>query len=132
MAGCKFTFDDAQHEFTSVTPIYWTTRGTQNGATFGDAARGRSVELLAKPGYALVGFRMMTYDSRVMATIQVLFAKLGPKGIDPEDQYWSDRLGPYRVDQLKVAPKTNFCVGILGSTSNGVITDLGLIRTAEN
>ncbi len=131
LAGFRITFDDSARALTSITPIYWTKRGTEKGTTVGNAARGRTIELLARPGYAVAGLRLVRFNSAI-DTFQAMFARLGANGLEPTDTYLSDRIGLADLNFLTITVKHNLSVGIYGVVNDGLPYALGLVQTPEN
>ncbi len=131
LAGFKFTYQTVDNNLMSVTPIYWTMRGTQQGATFGDASRGQTIELMAKPGYAVAGLQAVRYNVGI-DSLQVQFAKLGPNGFDPEDSYLGEIIGDRDRRVEKMQAKQNLTVGFYGALYENRVAALGLVQLPAN
>ena len=107
------------------SPIYLTEKGKVKGPRQGYAARGKTVHIEAKPGYAVAGIQMCRHWS--IEAMQITFARLTPNGLDPRDAYQSPVLGVPSTGIVPPAGNGSVIVGIHGTgRRSGHVYSLGV------
>jgi hypothetical protein len=131
LAGFKYTMtaEGTQGQLATLQPIYWTPKGTADGNRWG-ADAGLAKSIVAKKGYAVAGVRSAGagYDIR---WFEVIFARLGPDGLDMTDKYASQWTGTKWYTPVTMGDNGQLVVGIFGSASQTLITGLGLVQVPE-
>ena len=131
LVGFNYTLngEGGMAQIMSLQPIYATAKGTTNGDRWG-ADVGLSKTVIAKKGYAVAGLRTAGSGTDVR-WFDVIFARLGPDGLDMSDKYTTPWTGTKWLNPVVIGDNGQLVVGIYGAASPVLLTGLGLVQLPD-
>lgn len=109
----------------AIQPIYRTKSGDLEAPWLGEP-RGRSVRVVAKPGYAVAG--VTAHSGITIDAMQVKFMRIGKLRLDPTDEYDSEMIGGKPTSEANtIGGDGSLIVGIHGVDLNEIRCGFGLV-----